>query len=435
MWRVCLRVCVCEHNLLFPDYSQCFRSSTPSDSSPNYASILPLPSPRPTTSEGDVPISWLYTDDTDGSTDPPEPTVAPSYPVLHACLVLGGDVPSCVAQAQLYGQLLYEHTVNSLQKPAPDEATPSAIEVIKQKHPYAEVINGTVPTTAAEGGEQPGTQSQKPQVIAANFPFVVVQGGGADGAETAIEKVPSKDQYVSEEFPHAVVVQGPGAGGQAAGGSRPEDYPHAQVIDTPTITNADALPILQQVLNKVQYVQETFPHAQLIDPAVSAAVNTQINNPIKDLKNPDGAKPTDTQRENEAAESVPVFPDDAAEDQPSGAVDEPPAGEESPGAAFLTYAEGIEHTQATNLVIQNIQQVIQSVRPQAQAQKPSQDADTEQTDDAKGAGGAEDAEKKPGEDAGAHRDFKKDAKAQLIERLFPHAQVIPNRPRTRGRGL
>lgn len=393
-----------------------FRNATPSASPPSLSSILPLPSPRPTTSEGDVPISWLYTDATDGSTDPPEPTVAPSYPVLHACLVLGGDVPSCVAQAQLYGQLLFEHTVNSLQKPATDEATPSAIEVIKQKHPYAEVINGTIPTTAegeGEGEEQPGTQNQKPptkgQVIAANFPHAVVQGGGAQGAETAIEKVPSKDQYITEEFPHAVVVQGP-----AAGGNRPEDYPHAQVIDTPTITNADALPILQQVLNKVHYVQQTFPHAQ-IDPAVSAAVNTQIINPIKDLK-----VPSDTQRENEAAESVPVFPDDAA-DASSGVLLTP------------LHAEGIEHTQATNQVIQNIQQVIQSVRPQAQ--KPGQDADTAQSDDAQGKGDADDVAKENEKDAGPHRDFKKDAKAQLIERLFPHAQVVPNRPLHRGKGL
>lgn len=410
-------------------------------SSPNYASILPLPSPRPTTSDGDIPISWLYTDESDGSTEPPEPTVAPSYPVLHACLVLGGDVPSCVAQAQLYGQLLYEHTVNSLQKPGTDEATPSAIEVIKQKHPYAEIVNGTASLAGEnEGGEgeQPGTQNQKPptkgQVIEASFPHAIVQEGGADAAESVIEKVPSKDQYLPEEFPHAVIVQSPSGSDPSAAGNRPEDYPHAQVIDTPVITSAAALPILQQVLNKVHYVQQSFPHAQVIRPVPSAAVNTQINNPIKDLKNPDDTKPADSQRENENAESVPVFPDDAAQgngddtedDQLAGDVDHP---EESSAAIILLthpHAEVIEHTQATNQVIQNIQQVIQSVRPQAQAQKPGQDADATQNDETEEADDIE--------NAGAHREFKKDAKAQLIEALFPHAQVVPNRPMHRGRG-
>lgn len=67
-------------------------------------------------------------------------SLAPSYSVLHACLVLGGDVPSCVAQASAYGPLLRNQTQASLSRPTAEHVTPAAIEDILKIHPFAQII-------------------------------------------------------------------------------------------------------------------------------------------------------------------------------------------------------------------------------------------------------------------------------------------------------
>lgn len=64
--------------------------------------------------------------------------LAPSYSVLHACLVLGGDVPSCVAQASAYGPLLRNQTQLSI--PTAQDVTPTAIADILKIHPFAQII-------------------------------------------------------------------------------------------------------------------------------------------------------------------------------------------------------------------------------------------------------------------------------------------------------
>ncbi|MPC58685.1 hypothetical protein E2C01_052692 [Portunus trituberculatus] len=94
---------------------------------------------------------------TDGENSPPKlpPLPVPtgdltgssatsSYSVLHACLVLGGDVPSCVAQAAAFGQILQNKTQDSqdsLPRPTSEDVTPSSLGTILKIHPFAEVLH------------------------------------------------------------------------------------------------------------------------------------------------------------------------------------------------------------------------------------------------------------------------------------------------------
>ncbi|KAK7066918.1 hypothetical protein SK128_014235 [Halocaridina rubra] len=189
-------------------------------------SILPLPEPRPPTMEGAVPISWITTIDPYGSSgsnstsseDPVEPTVAPSYPVLHACLVLGGDVPSCVAQAELYGQLLYEHTVNALQKPITDEAT-------EQMHITADMIKITESSL-------PYDQNKKP---------------------------PTKHEFLLANFPHASFVQ------QSGSTTTKDDVVQSGILPNTADVHK---PIIQQILSQIHFAQAATPYVELVQSSV-----------------------------------------------------------------------------------------------------------------------------------------------------------------------
>ncbi|XP_068205443.1 uncharacterized protein [Palaemon carinicauda] len=196
-----------------------FSPSNPdSDGGNTDTAILPLPVPRPTPSEGAVSISWLGLtegsdviggDDGAVNTEQPEPTVAPSYPVLHACLVLGGDVPSCVAQAELYGQLLYEHTINALQKPLPDVST-------EQSHFTPEMIDEIT-----------------------------------EDSLFGIEK----NQFVLNNFPHASFLQ--------PAGQKPLIGDAVESGELPS-TDDQHKPFIQQILSQIQVAQASTPYVDLM---------------------------------------------------------------------------------------------------------------------------------------------------------------------------
>lgn len=255
--------------------------------------------PRPTTQDSALPISWvgLPSDTpTNGAedTDTPHPTVAPSYSVLHACLVLGGDVPSCVAQAELYGHLLHEHTQNSLQKPLPEDSTPSGIEVIQHLHPYAEILE-----------KLPG------------FSFVTTS--------SQQQEAPGKDQYIESNFPHASVVQSE-ENDAVVEADIVNIPPHAQVVDDIIQPHESHLPMIQQLLSQVQAIKESFAIEQAFQNVnLNGNAATVVKNPTKQNENLQAQTvpsvehqlPQTTARVNELGELVPVFQNDVEDTEES----------------------------------------------------------------------------------------------------------------------
>ncbi|KAK8378446.1 hypothetical protein O3P69_011152 [Scylla paramamosain] len=119
-----------------------------------------------------ISSSITTTESTDGENSPPKlpplpvptgdltgPSITSSYSVLHACLVLGGDVPSCVAQAAAFGEILQNKTQDSLQRPTSDDVTPSSLGTILKIHPFAEVLHSL---QDGDGGAQDAVIDKTP---------------------------------------------------------------------------------------------------------------------------------------------------------------------------------------------------------------------------------------------------------------------------------
>ncbi|KAK4309118.1 hypothetical protein Pmani_019223 [Petrolisthes manimaculis] len=249
------------------------QNGSDSDGSSGLPSLPPIPLPRPTTEEASIPISWPGLTSGEPGThysDSPQPTIAPSYSVLHACLVLGGDVPSCVAQAEVYGQLLYKHSTQdtSLLNPSPEDSTPSTIDVIQQLHPFAQILS---------------------------IPDIADNASGVDDEShinNVLERIPTDD-------PNSIV--------------------QSQMIKDFLKTENSTFPLIKHILAQVNLIKDSFlvsHNANVNSSSSDNHINMNFNFEGSDSDTPQVLSDywyqlaQESHREHEALSAIPVFSDE-----------------------------------------------------------------------------------------------------------------------------
>lgn len=369
---------------------------------------------------------------------------------------------SCVAQAELYGQLLHQNGQGSSQKPLPEDSTPSDIEVIQQIHPFAEILeklpNVPQPTLSQQPDDTRPSDIQgvlsQVQAVQESFANSQLFHKAPLGSVTAVIEGSKQNGTKDLEtyFPHAEVAQNHYY--QLQGFNRDNQHADLEPVFPDQVETAEEKPPQTDSsldVKKITPEGDSKSTSTVIETETPTSPNSLMTNAgplevqekspefrplIQELPFPPAAE---VEQENDAIDAHTLTPMGQTDLENEDATQRSYPGKHQPKVDQVASAESFDDLAGESAPLSSPPSLSQT----EDNANPTEEADSTQSTTPSDPSDGGWTPKNPNlseillvesniDDQEDEKEFlHKDPRAQLIKRLFPHAQILPNKPRRR----